>query len=515
MHSTKNLEKKVHLFIVALLILFLLCTLFSQNASCKEIKTDATIYKIAIIKFEQTAGDQPLKTLETVIPHLLRASLLRYSNIEVIPSSEMIEKTDKFRMTTQTSSQTISLKKQNIRFTLRGTITKIEDNIRVDVFMIDLTNNSIILGDFIIFQNDTIMSSIDQLGKRLGSKLLSIIAPAETEKKILFAIVRPFDNRTVDKKYDSLESVLPPSVLAYLLKANLKKVLFKDVAPDEAGQKDIDALITGEYVVNKDSIDISAHIKERSGLTLRFKVTDSIERIPDITKILSNRLSEIINGRITEDGKWRQEPILFTESGSNEFLTQGMKYVSTQNYYPAILMFRKAIEKSPNHLDARFRLADVYTTLKNYEMVIAEYYDIINLDRSNANAHCGLGRAYCEMGKYDDAVPEFKMALDLATNNPVRFDAHNGLGDVCLLQGKYEDAIGYYLNAMEINDKNPEIYLSLGRAYVATKSFDKAILYFEDGWKLLRLNPRLKMNLLQFITIEAKSSTVRRIMKRL
>jgi len=77
----------------------------------------------------------------------------------------------------------------------------------------------------------------------------------------------------------------------------------------------------------------------------------------------------------------------------------------------------------------------------NFEKA-AEYYNIvIQRNPNSADAYLGLGMAYKELGRYDDAYNATKKAIQL---KPSYYQAYYNLGLIQEMQGKNEEAIQSY-----------------------------------------------------------------------
>jgi tetratricopeptide (TPR) repeat protein len=52
-------------------------------------------------------------------------------------------------------------------------------------------------------------------------------------------------------------------------------------------------------------------------------------------------------------------------------------------------------------------LANAYEQVKDFDDAIKTYRHAIELNTQNASAHCNLGYALMQLGRVDDAIPEF------------------------------------------------------------------------------------------------------------
>lgn len=107
------------------------------------------------------------------------------------------------------------------------------------------------------------------------------------------------------------------------------------------------------------------------------------------------------------------------------------------------------------------------------------------LDPENANIHSGLGRAYRDLGRYENSIAHFKKALALQAEFP---EAQNNLGTVYLLLKEWDLAIDRFQRAVsDILYKTPHFaYNNMGLAYYNKGNYQKAI---ENYQKALRFFP--------------------------
>ncbi|MDD3013073.1 MAG: tetratricopeptide repeat protein [Candidatus Gastranaerophilales bacterium] len=77
----------------------------------------------------------------------------------------------------------------------------------------------------------------------------------------------------------------------------------------------------------------------------------------------------------------------------------------------------------------------------NFEKA-AEYYNhVIQRNPNSADAYLGLGMAYKELGRYDDAYKATRMAIKL---KPSYYQAYYNLGLILEMQGRNQEAIQAY-----------------------------------------------------------------------
>ncbi len=114
---------------------------------------------------------------------------------------------------------------------------------------------------------------------------------------------------------------------------------------------------------------------------------------------------------------------------------------------------------------------------------ISLWEDITQKSPLKARAHCNLGEAYLNIGRYDKAQIQFQTAIKMSPN---MWEAHNNLGMTYMNQNKLDDAIKEYLFVLKQNPYFRFTHNNLGLVYLNRGELAKAELYFTNA---LRLNP--------------------------
>ena len=93
-----------------------------------------------------------------------------------------------------------------------------------------------------------------------------------------------------------------------------------------------------------------------------------------------------------------------------------------------------------------------------------------------AQAHDNLGNALLQAGRLDEAMVQYRTALQIRPGNA---KAYNNLGNVLLEKGKVDEAIVQYQTALEIDPGYPEGHNSFGYALIQKGRMDEAIAQFQ------------------------------------
>ena len=211
------------------------------------------------------------------------------------------------------------------------------------------------------------------------------------------------------------------------------------------------------------------------------------------------------------------------QPGAYELYIQGVGYLQ---YYDrvdqAIDLFTKALAKDSQYGDAYASLGDAYATkyflTKDPQWIDKATQNVrhaIALKDTRAPVYVALGKIYQRTGRLDEAIAEFRQALD---EDPASIQAQYYIGDVYEAQGKTEEAekayravidrqrwywLGYsglgtlYYNhgrfaeaaqqfrtMIDLATDNPLGYYDLGATYIAVGRYDDAITILRKGLSL-------------------------------
>ena len=146
--------------------------------------------------------------------------------------------------------------------------------------------------------------------------------------------------------------------------------------------------------------------------------------------------------------------------------------------------FEQAIKINPAYTEAALNLSIVYNELGRYD----EAHRIFNktvktvckarrvkdpyIEGKLANEHARLGEQYYDLGRYKEAIAEYKKALKL---RPKFADIITRLGVAYRDSGELETAIDAFAKALTINPKHLPAHIHLGITYYMKGFVDMAI----------------------------------------
>jgi len=132
----------------------------------------------------------------------------------------------------------------------------------------------------------------------------------------------------------------------------------------------------------------------------------------------------------------------------------------------ALANYRKALELDPTCASAHFNLAVTLVQAGKFREAESHYRTAL-AGGPTAETHNGLGYVLAREGRPDEAVGEFRKAIDL---DPKYTPAYNNIADALAAQGKLEEAERYYRRSLEekpspaVHDSLAAVLRRLGRS---------------------------------------------------
>lgn len=166
----------------------------------------------------------------------------------------------------------------------------------------------------------------------------------------------------------------------------------------------------------------------------------------------------------------------------------GMAFMFNRQLDAAISEFQEALRIDPKFVEAKNNLASAYLLNGDLELARATLEEVLK-DPFYATpqfAYFNLARIFEREGKIDDAIREYRRALDIDRDF---VDAHNNLGRLYLQQGKNDRAIEEFTEATRLQPRVALYQRNLGVAYVQAGETKKARMSFQRVLELERDGP--------------------------
>lgn len=150
------------------------------------------------------------------------------------------------------------------------------------------------------------------------------------------------------------------------------------------------------------------------------------------------------------------------ETQAKAYHLKGNVYLEIGDTGKAISSFQTAIEQDNTYTDAFYDLGRLYGIKK--EAVALDYFaNALKLEPSHEQSLYARAKFYQDIGKYEEAVREYKSAISRIKTCDVCF---YNLGAIYLeVKKEYTQALEYFSKAIELNPNYLQAYLARGYTY--------------------------------------------------
>jgi len=145
-----------------------------------------------------------------------------------------------------------------------------------------------------------------------------------------------------------------------------------------------------------------------------------------------------------------------------------MVYEEQGKYPDAIVQIEKTIAVDPDDIKARSWLASVLVKAQMYDRAVIEYEKLLNMQPAHVASHVNLAWAYFKSGKnIDKAMKHAQMGVMIA---PQLAQSHDVLGRIFYEKRMYDEALAQFKKALELVPNEDKIYQAtmyylLGKTY--------------------------------------------------
>jgi Tfp pilus assembly protein PilF len=130
--------------------------------------------------------------------------------------------------------------------------------------------------------------------------------------------------------------------------------------------------------------------------------------------------------------------------------------------------------------EAKFNVGLTHLRENRPALALEQFKQAIKQDPKNPYFHKGLGLAYLQLQKYDEAVAALRKSLE---QNPYYVDVRNDLGTALLLGGHRAEGKAELLQAYnEPTNPTPDMTArNIGQAYFEDRDYDQAANWFRSS----------------------------------
>lgn len=142
------------------------------------------------------------------------------------------------------------------------------------------------------------------------------------------------------------------------------------------------------------------------------------------------------------------------------------------------------IESTPSAASIMYFFRGLYyVQIKQYDLAVADYTKIIELEPEGAIPYYYRAYSYSELGKYDLALHDCNKAISIEPNA----EFYSERGYVEWKKELFSDSIDDFTKAIELEPNTAFFYVGRGNAYGCMEKYNEAI---KDFQKAIQLNPK-------------------------
>lgn len=147
----------------------------------------------------------------------------------------------------------------------------------------------------------------------------------------------------------------------------------------------------------------------------------------------------------------------------------------------AVAKFRTVINERPQFIPAYMKLAEAHIMTGEPNLALDTLQNAYKIEPNSKDVARAIGRIHTMQGKYDKAEEQMK---NFSANHPDDIDIKIELGDLFVARSDFKGAEKVYDDVKQQAPLNPLGYVKMGTLYAMQGNPGKAIMEFEQAYKL-------------------------------
>ena len=185
-----------------------------------------------------------------------------------------------------------------------------------------------------------------------------------------------------------------------------------------------------------------------------------------------------------------QRPVVQADHiGASTFIEKGWSLISLGDYAGAIVALEKALNLSPNEVQAQSLLGWAQMLHEDYDDALATFSKVLMKEPANSLARINVGYICLKKRIFGEAIEHLSKAIRLDNDRKATLYAHYYLGLVYLEREMFEDAQVFFEKTLQFGPNLIEAWYELGRARWFAGDPDGAKQAWSDGHKANKFNP--------------------------
>lgn len=185
-----------------------------------------------------------------------------------------------------------------------------------------------------------------------------------------------------------------------------------------------------------------------------------------------------------------EKPVVHQDHiGASTFIEKGWSRISLGDYVAAEEALTRALELSPNELQATSLLGWAQMLQEKYDDALLNFQKVLIREPANSLARINVGYICLKKRIFGEAIEHLSRAIRLDNDKKATLYAHFYLGLVYLEREMTEDAVTFFRKTLALGPNLLEAYYELGRAFWQDQRHDEALQAWKDGHAANKFNP--------------------------
>jgi tetratricopeptide (TPR) repeat protein len=206
-------------------------------------------------------------------------------------------------------------------------------------------------------------------------------------------------------------------------------------------------------------------------------------------KKLAERWKTVGGGAAAPSSLQPAAPVRSDHIGASTFIEKGWSRISLGDYATAEAALGKALELSPNDLQAISLLGWAQMHQEKYDDALLNFQRVLMKEPANALARINVGFICLKKGIFGEAIEHLSKAIRLDNDAKATLYAHYYLGLVYLEREMFEDAQTFFRKSLALGPNLLEACYELGRAHWLADQQDEARETWRAGAAANKFNP--------------------------
>src|SRR5688572_19814521 len=206
-------------------------------------------------------------------------------------------------------------------------------------------------------------------------------------------------------------------------------------------------------------------------------------------KKLAERWKTVGGGPLAPTAPQPTAPVRSDHIGASTFVEKGWSRISLGDYAAAETALGKALDLSPNDLQAISLLGWAQMHQEKYDDALLNFQRVLMKEPANALARINVGFICLKKRIFGEAIEHLSKAIRLDNDAKATLYAHYYLGLVYLEREMFEDAQTFFRKSLALGPNLLEAYYELGRAHWLADQRDEARETWRAGAEANKFNP--------------------------